>query len=191
MWLTLVVGTKGLQWKAVKYFLFFLGLHLWLQPMDIPQLGVESELQLPAYTTDTATTDLSCIWDLCRNLRQHLTFNPLSHNGNANKNWLIDWLIFAFLGPHLWPYGSSQARGQTGAAVGLHHSHSNNRSLIHWARPGIKPTSSWTLCQVLNPLSHNGNSSEICFNVYLLVPVWGPSQPWPCWDFEPWMSMNC
>ena len=32
---------------------------------------------------------------------------------------------------------------------------SNARSLAHWTRLGIKPTSSWTLCQVLNQLSHN------------------------------------
>ena len=39
------------------FFLFFLGpkvLHL-----EIPRLGVESKLQLPAYTTDTAMRDLS------------------------------------------------------------------------------------------------------------------------------------
>ena len=45
-------------------------------------------------------------------------------------------------------YGSSQARGQTGAAAaGLYHSHSNARSeshgntgsLTHWASPGITP----------------------------------------------------
>ena len=39
--------------------------------------------------------------------------------------------------------GGSQARSQIGAvAAGLHHSHSNARSLTHWARPGIKPPSS-------------------------------------------------
>ena len=38
------------------YFLsFFLGLHLW--HMEVPRLGVESELQLPAYTTATAMPD--------------------------------------------------------------------------------------------------------------------------------------
>ena len=43
-------------------------------------------------------------------------------------------------------YGSSQARGQIGAAAaGLHHSHSNAGSLTHWARPGIKPASFWIL----------------------------------------------
>ena len=31
----------------------FLGLHL--QHMEVPRLGVESELELPAYTTATAT----------------------------------------------------------------------------------------------------------------------------------------
>ena len=44
------------------------------------------------------------------------------------------------------PYGGSQAKGQTGAvAASLHHSHSNAGSLTHWARPEIKPTSSWIL----------------------------------------------
>ena len=38
--------------------------------------------------------------------------------------------------------------------------HSNAGSLIHCVRPGIKPTSSRTLCQVLNLLSHNGNSQS-------------------------------
>ena len=34
----------------------FLGPHLW--HMEVPRLGVELELQLPAYTTATATPDL-------------------------------------------------------------------------------------------------------------------------------------
>ena len=40
----------------------FLGPHL--RHMEVPRLGVESELQLPAYTTATATWDLSCMCDL-------------------------------------------------------------------------------------------------------------------------------
>ena len=43
-------------------FFFFLGLYL--QHMEVPSLEVESELQLPAYTTATATPDLSHIFDL-------------------------------------------------------------------------------------------------------------------------------
>ena len=44
--------------------LFFLGPDL--QPVEVPRLGVELELQLPAYATAIATQDLSCICDLHR-----------------------------------------------------------------------------------------------------------------------------
>ena len=37
------------------FFSFFLELHLW--HMEVPKLGVESEVQLPAYTRATATQD--------------------------------------------------------------------------------------------------------------------------------------
>ena len=64
-------------------------------------------------------------------------------------------------------YGGSQAKGRTGAvAASLHHSHSNHRiqaasatyatahsnsrSLAHWARPGIEPTSSWMLVRFVS-----------------------------------------
>ena len=80
---------------------FFLGPHL--RQMEVPRLGVESELQLLAYITATATPDLSFIWDLHCSLQQH-------------------------------------------------------QSLTHRARPGIEPVSSWTLCWILNLLSHSENS---------------------------------
>ena len=44
------------------------GVHLW--QMEVPRLGVESELQLLAYATATAILDLSCICDLHCSLRQ-------------------------------------------------------------------------------------------------------------------------
>ena len=44
--------------------------------MEIPRLGVESELQLAAYTTATATCNLSHICDLC--LQQRQILNQLS-----------------------------------------------------------------------------------------------------------------
>ena len=48
-------------------------------------------------------------------------------------------------------YGGSQARGLIGAvAAGLCHSHSNARSLTHWARPGIEPATSWFLVGFVN-----------------------------------------
>jgi len=46
--------------------------------MEIPGLGVESELQLPAYTTVTATSDQSHICDLHHSLWQRWVLNPLS-----------------------------------------------------------------------------------------------------------------
>ena len=57
------------------YFLVFLGLHS--QHMEVPGLGVQSELQLPAYATATATPDLSCVCDLHHSSRQHQIVNPL------------------------------------------------------------------------------------------------------------------
>ena len=46
--------------------------------MEVPRLRVELELQLLAYTTATATRDLSCIFDLYHNSRQRRILNPLS-----------------------------------------------------------------------------------------------------------------
>ena len=44
------------------FFCFFLGLHLW--HMEVTSLEVELELQLLAYTTATATWDLSLVCNL-------------------------------------------------------------------------------------------------------------------------------
>ena len=46
--------------------------------MEVPRLGVESELQLLAYTTATATQDPSNICNLHHGSRQCLILNPLS-----------------------------------------------------------------------------------------------------------------
>ena len=50
----------------ILYFFVFLGPHSW--HLEVPRLGVKSELQLPAYAMDTATWDPRCICDLCRSL---------------------------------------------------------------------------------------------------------------------------
>ena len=56
------------------FFIFvFLGLHP--QHMEVPTLGVELELQLPAYATATATWDLSHDCDLHHSLQQHRILN--------------------------------------------------------------------------------------------------------------------
>ena len=90
--------------------------------------------------------------------------------------------LFLFLGPHV--------RGQIGdAAASLHHHHHSNTGskphlqltpqLTHRARPGIEPTSSWTLVGSLL-LSHNRNSNHRCafnhnglvcmFSSFLYIP---------------------
>ena len=46
--------------------------------MEIPWLGVESDLQLPAYATDTAMPDPSRICDLHCSSGQHQVLNPVS-----------------------------------------------------------------------------------------------------------------
>ena len=65
------------------FFFCFLGPHLW--HMEVPKLGVEMELQLPAYTTATATQDPSHVWDLHRSSRQHWILNPLSRGQGWNQ----------------------------------------------------------------------------------------------------------
>ena len=52
----------------------FLGPHR--RHKDVPRVGAESELQLPAYTTATATPDLSCICDPHHSSRPHQILNP-------------------------------------------------------------------------------------------------------------------
>ena len=63
-------------------------------------------------------------------------------------------------------YGCSRARGQIRArAAGQCHSSHKAGSLTHWVRSGTEPASSRTLCRVLNPLSHNGNSEMVSFEL--------------------------
>ena len=46
--------------------------------MEVPRLGTELEMQLPAYAIATAMLDLSHICDLHCSLRQPRILNPLS-----------------------------------------------------------------------------------------------------------------
>ena len=56
------------------HFFFFSGPHL--RHMEVPRLGVESELYLPAYTTATATGNLSCICNLHHSSQQRQIPDP-------------------------------------------------------------------------------------------------------------------
>ena len=87
-------------------------LHLW--HMDVLRLGVKSELQLPTYTTATATLD------------------PV-------------------------------------ASVTYTTACRNARSLTQQLTLGMEPESSWTLYQVLNPLSHKGNSQYVILKILVVT----------------------
>ena len=65
----------------------FLELHL--PHMEVPRLGVQSELHLPSYTTATATQDLSQVCNLHHSSQQHHILNPLSEARGPTRN-LVD-----------------------------------------------------------------------------------------------------
>ena len=84
------------------FFLFFFVLGLHAQHMEVPELRVELKLQLPAYSTATATRDLSRVCNLYHRSRQcqiphplskardrthgyWLNLFPLHHNGNSSN----------------------------------------------------------------------------------------------------------
>ena len=46
--------------------------------MEVPRLGVKSEIQLPANATAIARQDRSLVCDLHHSSRQHGIFNPLT-----------------------------------------------------------------------------------------------------------------
>ena len=138
--------------EADFFFFVFLGLHPW--HIEVSRLGVE----LIFNSLSKARDRTHILMDTSGVL------NPLTYNRNSLR--LIFFFFFVFLFAIPWAtaeaYGGSQARGLIGAtASGLHHSHSssgsklclwptpqltgNAGSLTHWARPGIKPETSWFL----------------------------------------------
>ena len=64
--------------SGAHFFILIFYLQLHLQHMEVPRLGLESELQLPVYTTTTATQDLSLVCDLHHSSGQCWMLNPLS-----------------------------------------------------------------------------------------------------------------
>ena len=90
------------------YFILFIlsfvfsGLHP--RHMEVPGLGVQSELHLPAYTIATAMPDLSHICDLYHSSRQCWILNPLSKTRNLTCILMVpSWIRFycAVKGTHL------------------------------------------------------------------------------------------
>ena len=90
--------TKGNSWPPTKFdkqnctFFFFSGPHL--RHMEVPRLGVKSELQLQAYTIATTTWDLSRFATLTT---AHLKAGSLTHWARPGiepeSSWILVWLI--------------------------------------------------------------------------------------------------
>ena len=57
--------------------------------MEVPRLGGESQLQLLAYTTATATPDLNCVCDLHHSSRQHGILNLPSEARDRTCNLMV------------------------------------------------------------------------------------------------------
>ena len=64
------------------------------QHMEVPRLGVESELLLPAYARATTTPDLNCVCDLHHSSWQRQILNPLS---KARDQPTTSWFLIRFI----------------------------------------------------------------------------------------------
>ena len=78
--------TRLLFFVCVGFFCF-LGPHLW--HMEVPRLGLKSELQLLAYATATATSDLSRVCDLHHSSWQCWILNLPSEARDRTCNLMV------------------------------------------------------------------------------------------------------
>ena len=64
--------------------------------MEVPRLGVQSELQLLAYATATATPNLSLVCALHHSSRKYWILNPLIEAGiTPTSSWILVGFISA------------------------------------------------------------------------------------------------
>ena len=83
---------------SFSFSLYFLGPHP--RHMEVPRLGGQIGLQLPAYTTATATQDLSLICDLHPSSRQRQTLNPLREARDQSCNLMDTSQVLNLLSPN-------------------------------------------------------------------------------------------
>ena len=77
----------------LKCSFFWGGPHPWY--MEVPRLGVQSEPQLPAYITTTATLETSHICDQHHSSRKCQILNPLSKARDRTQNLVVpSWICF-------------------------------------------------------------------------------------------------
>ena len=92
LWATLIFFVSFYLSLLFFCLLSFLGRHPW--HVEVPRLGVEFELQLLAYTTATATWDLSCVCDLHHSSWQGWILSPLSE---ARIEPMSSWVLVRFV----------------------------------------------------------------------------------------------
>ena len=84
------MDTSPLSDKNFQKFSFFFCLFRpHLRHMEVPRLGVQLELQLPAYATAIAKWDPSRICDLHQSSWQHQILNPLSEARDQTFNLMV------------------------------------------------------------------------------------------------------
>ena len=84
---------QELRCSLSLFFSFFLGPHP--RHMEVPRLGVESDLQLPVYTTATAMQDPSHICNLHHSSWQRWILNPLSTTRDRTHSLMdTSWVHF-------------------------------------------------------------------------------------------------
>jgi len=90
-WHPFITEPIKLRMFFFSFFFFFLGPHP--GHMEVPRLGVKSELQLLAYTTATATQNPSHICNLHHSSQQHQILNPLSKARDQTRSLTVptDW----------------------------------------------------------------------------------------------------
>ena len=73
----------------IYLFIYFVFLGPHLRHMEVPRLGVRSELQLPVYATATAMWDANCVCDLHHSSWQYWVLNPLSETRDRTHNLMV------------------------------------------------------------------------------------------------------
>ena len=134
--------------------------------MEVPSLGVESELQLPSYAT--ATHDLICICDLHHSSWQHQILNLWSEIRDQTRNLLVpnrirhdrnsEFVCLFVLMAAFVAYGNFWARDCVWGLAEAMLDH-----FTHCTRPGMEPTPpQWPeLLQLdFEHSTHRGNSQR-------------------------------
>jgi len=120
------------------FFFFFAFLSPHLQHMEVPRLGVKSELQLRAYTTATVMPDPSHVCDLYHSSQQCRILNPLSKFRDQTCVLMNPSQI------HFWC-------AMMGTPVsGITHSHGQPAKVL-WGHPSKPVERNWGLPPTANP----------------------------------------